>query len=526
MNGEFSETTELSTVDTTRIMGARQLLHAENDSLDHFLFSDVSPHTDGNNLFPDRNFDGLDSMVSSSFLSPPSDEDVLARTKGPEIEKELSEKQASRNESLTELDLESASASSPTFIPTPLAAATIPASIMPSQRPSNVTYIPETASQDTATRMLGGTEDWVEADLDQLYFDRVHALMPLIHRTRYFSWARQPNKPDACAVLQSAMRTLAAGASTSFQQLSKSLYADTRRTLEKLDDANEQNSIASVPLEHIQAWLLLAHYEFMHKPYHRAMMTAGHAFRMVQVALLHQVDACEPGLTPAGFEAKPDSPWVEAEQKRRTFWVAYCLDRCASLHGTCPLTFHEDAVLTRLPVSEADFENSRAVRTEFLSEAIAVGSQGISSTFSECAIFLTLWGRSMAHQSRMPTDSTYRDDSLELCARYECLNDVVEIRKRQLLQYSFAAGVLAEPMLVFTCLIADVVVIRLMDIRLRTKTLPAAQHQALAASYGAQTAAAVEEMITLAQSLNQPSQFKVHLLPLVNLPWDALPMRK
>lgn len=168
--------------------------------------------------------------------------------------------------------------------------------------------------------------------------------MPLIHRTWYFSWARQPNKPGACAVLQSAMRTLAAAASASFRQLSKSLYTDTRQTLEKLDDANEQGSIGSIPLEHIQAWLLLTHYEFMHKPYHRAMMTAGRAFRMVQVALLHQVDACEPGVIPASFEAKPDSPWVETEQKRRIFWVSYCLDRCAGLHGTCPLTFHEDAV--------------------------------------------------------------------------------------------------------------------------------------------------------------------------------------
>lgn len=166
--------------------------------------------------------------------------------------------------------------------------------------------------------------------------------MPLIHRARYHAWARQADKTEACTALQCAMRTLAAAASAPLQQLSCSLYTDTRQVLENLDRAAEQDPTDDALLEHIQAWLLLAHYEFLRKPYRQALMTAGRAYRMVQIAQLHQID--EPNSAPGHDGAGPESSWLETEQKRRTFWVAYCLDRCTSLHGGCPHTFHEDAV--------------------------------------------------------------------------------------------------------------------------------------------------------------------------------------
>ncbi|KAI1770655.1 fungal-specific transcription factor domain-containing protein [Hypoxylon cercidicola] len=427
-----------------------------------------------------------------------SDDDILTGTKDQGTRKGICADQISCDESLAGLDLDFISTSTSTFGSSPLTAATIPNSVPSSQLPANVSCLPEIVSRDTVTATLDNTGDWIEADLDQMYFDRVHALMPLIHRTWYFSWARQQNKPGVRVALQLAMRTLAAAASFSLQQLSMMLYADARQILEKLDDADERESTGSMPLEHIQAWLLLAHYEFIRKPYRRAMMTAGRAFRMVQVALLHQVDACDPDVAAAAVEAEP-SRWIEAEQKRRTFWVAYCLDRCAGLHGSCPLTFHEDGIRTRLPASEVDFENSRVVCTGFLSEAIATSDQGMSSALAGCAMLLTLWGRCMAYRPCIPTDIAHLDDSLEVCER---LNDVIEARRGQLRQCLSALGVLADPMLVFTCLIADVVLIHLVTTQRPTKALPAA--------YREQAAVAVEEMVTLAESLNQPSQFTTH----------------
>lgn len=432
-----------------------QLPDDESTRWGGFLFSDLSSHVDDNiysvvndivspNLRSDPKLDSPDYMLTPPFLSPIGDDNLIAGTK-------CSEGEGTDTDKAPCDELDSNFISDPTSISTfassPTEATTIGSA--PSQPFLRSSYLPEIPSHDTETLMRGGTGSQLEAELDQLYFDRVHALIPLIHRTSYFSWSRQPNKSDVRSVLQSAMRALAAAASASLQQLGESLYMETRQRLVKLHDAHEQDWTGNAPLEQIQAWLLLAHYEFMCKPYRRAIMTAGHAFRLVQIALLHQVDAYDPGVALDGSEATPDNCGVEAEQKRRTFWVAYCLDRCAGLHCACPLTFHEDAIRTRLPAPEVDFENSRPVCTEFLSGNITASDQRMSSSFTACIIFLTLWGRCMAHRQGIQTD-----DTLELCAQYECLNDIVDTRRTQLQQYSSTVGVLADPMLVFACLIA------------------------------------------------------------------------
>jgi hypothetical protein len=148
------------------------------------------------------------------------------------------------------------------------------------------------------------------------------------------------------------MRTLAAASSAPYQQLSGSLYTETRRALEKLDNEAEEHVVGEVALEHIQAWLLLAHYDFMHMPRRRAIMTSGRVFRMVQVALLHQIDQQQQQrdtyVASGGVQVSTGREWIAAEEQRRAFWVAYCLDRCVSLYTGCPLTFHEDVVRENL----------------------------------------------------------------------------------------------------------------------------------------------------------------------------------
>ncbi|KAI1252402.1 hypothetical protein MGN70_006977 [Eutypa lata] len=355
---------------------------------------------------------------------------------------------------------------------------------------------PKEASRHMRHMALG---DCVQADLDQLYFDRVHPIAPLMHRARYFSWAHQPDQPEARAALQSAMRTLAAAASSPFQQLSNSLYAETRQMLERLDDAAEQQSTGNISLEHIQAWLLLAHYEFMRMPHRRAMMTAGRVFRMVQVALLH--DVYEPDMALGDFGADPNTSWVEMEEKRRTFWVAYCLDRCIGLHERCPLTFHEDGLRTRLPAPDADFERSRPTHTDFLPEAIAASGQTILSPFAECVVFLTLWGRCiLVRQPRPLAEHMYSNDSLELWARYEWLDNVLEKRRSRLAQSSPIGAVLADPMLVFTFMVADIIKIHLMNSLQSKSASTVLPHQVLAEAHGERAAEAAREIALLAKT--------------------------
>lgn len=167
--------------------------------------------------------------------------------------------------------------------------------------------------------------------------ERVHVLAPMIHKRRYFSWARATDKKESQICLQYAMWTMAASLSTQFHNIRDSLYETTRQLLMRNDACNRR--METVHLEQVQARILISIYEFMRSSYRSAWMTAGYCFRLVQLMRLYEIDAtgnkntfCEPGV------------WTTMEERRRTFWMAYLLDRFASLNDGWPLTLSESVV--------------------------------------------------------------------------------------------------------------------------------------------------------------------------------------
>lgn len=92
--------------------------------------------------------------------------------------------------------------------------------------------------------------------------------------------------------------------------------------LDVLEVKGRETNITEI--EHLQACLLLAIYEFMHSYDRRAWMRAGYTFRLVQLMRLFELD------TLSGTVLTP-SEWITVEEKRRTFWVAFCLDRFLSI---------------------------------------------------------------------------------------------------------------------------------------------------------------------------------------------------
>jgi hypothetical protein len=85
------------------------------------------------------------------------------------------------------------------------------------------------------------------------------------------------------------MQTLAAAMSAHWCYLSGQLYSETRSLLETQSQM-QANPRDKVPLEQIQTWLLLSHYELLRVGIHQAMLTAGRAFRLVQMARLSYID--------------------------------------------------------------------------------------------------------------------------------------------------------------------------------------------------------------------------------------------
>lgn len=172
----------------------------------------------------------------------------------------------------------------------------------------------------------------------------------MVHQQRYFAWAGQENPSPARACLRSAMHTLAASMSAPYRSCVNVLYAESRYLLEesrRASDAIDSHSLAprdKIQIEYVQAWLLLAHYESLRVNEWQAMITAGYAFRLVQMTRLHELDKLQTTGAPpmAGFE--PNESFAETEERRRTFWVAYTLDYFLCWRSEWPLTLYEDMV--------------------------------------------------------------------------------------------------------------------------------------------------------------------------------------
>ena len=179
-----------------------------------------------------------------------------------------------------------------------------------------------------------------EPTSDQLYFDRAHVFVPIVHRCRYLSWTRTTNKSASRRCLQYAMWTLTASMSAQLHHLCDILYRFTQKLLGFLQLANDHIEIYEI--EHVQAWLILAVYEFTHHSFHHAWMSAGQGIRLVQLMNLHRMDINENG--PDFRRICGTDEFICEEQKRRVFWMAYVLDRFISLSLENPLTFDERIV--------------------------------------------------------------------------------------------------------------------------------------------------------------------------------------
>ncbi|KAJ3474664.1 hypothetical protein NLG97_g9744 [Lecanicillium saksenae] len=188
------------------------------------------------------------------------------------------------------------------------------------------------------------------ADLDELYFERVYPVAPIIHRRLYNFWQGSPNIHPSRTALQHAMWAVAAAVSTQFRHIADTLAAEARHTLDSLCSPNESPSLAK-----IQAWLMLAHYDALCKSEHEATVTAGRAIRLVQLAKLHDVDAedvAAQGFGGSGVSTPVSLPgaWEEkdcfakVEEKRRTFWLAYWVDRFWLMRSDWPLSIQDDLV--------------------------------------------------------------------------------------------------------------------------------------------------------------------------------------
>ncbi|KAF2202709.1 hypothetical protein GQ43DRAFT_368576 [Delitschia confertaspora ATCC 74209] len=308
----------------------------------------------------------------------------------------------------------------------------VPGSFSQSVSPGPEAFVPSDAVNNNSTNgdfpweMIGlGLEEplppqEVINDLNQIYFTKVHPSAPIVHKPRFLAAMNlAPHmRPPVC--LRYAMWALAATVSDKYDRLHEHFYQRARKYAQM--DEMKGHGESTITLAHCQAWILLASYEFKQMYFPRGWLSAGRAARFAQMMQLHRLDG-------VGLDVKqvipPPKDWTEREERRRTFWMAFAVDRYASIGTGWPMTIDERDILTNLPASEDAFEKSRPMPTGCLEQAMS--GQGASSLHPFGAVVVTaaLFGRNLLHLHRPGADDHEHDLNGGFWTRHRNLDNIL-----------------------------------------------------------------------------------------------------
>ena len=158
----------------------------------------------------------------------------------------------------------------------------------------------------------------------------------MIHKARYYaSLQRAPaHRPPMC--LRYAMWALAATVEEKYISYRTHFYQKARKTIDDLELQGHGEKIASIAA--IQTWNVISCYEFKLMYFPRAWMSTGRASRLAQMMGLHRVDSSVADVKQC---LPPPVDWIEQEERRRAFWVAFAQDRYASIGTGWPMVLDE-----------------------------------------------------------------------------------------------------------------------------------------------------------------------------------------
>ncbi|RDW94138.1 putative C6 transcription factor Prf [Aspergillus mulundensis] len=232
-------------------------------------------------------------------------------------------------------------------------------------------------------------------ELNLIYFDKVHPFLPIIHRPRYMAAMdfAPSSRPPAC--LQYIVWAHAAAVSEKYSNLHALFYQRARKYIE-LDQMKGLGE-GILTLTHCQAWLLIGCYEYKMMFFPRAWLSAGSAARLAVMLGLHRLDG-------EGLEVKQCLPmprdWTEKEERRRVFWMAFAVDRYASIGTGWPTCIDERDIMTNLPATEEAFINGKSEKTARLSDVLQGTDLAELSAFGSVAFVSCLLGRNLTHLHR------------------------------------------------------------------------------------------------------------------------------
>ena len=137
---------------------------------------------------------------------------------------------------------------------------------------------------------------------------------------------------------------------------------------------------------------------------------------------LHRVDG-------AGLQVKqclpPARDWTEKEERRRTFWMAFCQDRYASIGTGWPMIIDEKDILTDLPASDEAYDLSRPEETQSLKDVTVNTGPGKLSSFGGVILLAYLFGRNLIHLHRPDQDDRDHDLNGDFWKRHRNMDNIL-----------------------------------------------------------------------------------------------------
>ena len=169
-------------------------------------------------------------------------------------------------------------------------------------------------------------------------------MMTIIHRERYTSRQSLKEAYWPPLYLCYAIWAVAAVGSNQHSHQSREYYNKARSLTEAAaltDPLSTQSTIYRA-----QAWLHLAMHDMICGRFALVWTSTSQAIRLLQIAKVHNIDTVNAS---SANDISKSGSWSEAEEKRRAFWFAFCMDRSAFIGQGLPSLIDEKDVCTPTP---------------------------------------------------------------------------------------------------------------------------------------------------------------------------------
>ena len=163
--------------------------------------------------------------------------------------------------------------------------------------------------------------------------------MPIMHYERYHSSQTLNTGSWPPLYLRYAIWAVAAIGVKQHSHQSSEYYTKARNLTEAA--AFTDSRYTQSALCRAQAWLHLAMHDMMCGRFALVWTNTCQAIRLLQIAEVHNLDTANASSN--SQNAKNDS-WSEAEERRRAFWFAFCMDRSAFIGQGLPSLIDEKDV--------------------------------------------------------------------------------------------------------------------------------------------------------------------------------------